>query len=161
MRGFALSLAHWTSLAFPGCHVRIAVWMLPRGSFERMVLDSAAGNATATFLNCEIVFHGISLKPRVEKQKPAETSMGSLEASTENSRETWKTLAKSTASPKAAEVGSFQRTTLETSGIAMEASWKASAKSTTSLGEPEVLESSNLPQEASKIGEMEGTSEVS
>ena len=81
MRGFALSLAHWTSLAFPGCHVRIAAWMLPRGSFERIVLDSAAGNATATFLNGEIVFHGISLKLRVEKQKPAETSIGSLEAS--------------------------------------------------------------------------------
>jgi hypothetical protein len=55
--------------------------MLPRGSFERMVLDSAAGKATATFLNGEIVFRGISLKLRVEKQKPAETSIGSLEAS--------------------------------------------------------------------------------
>jgi hypothetical protein len=69
MRGFILSLAHWTSLAFPDCHVRIALWLLPPHSFERIVIDSSLVKVTATFLNGEIVFHGIALRPRVEKQE--------------------------------------------------------------------------------------------
>jgi hypothetical protein len=80
---FVLSLAHWTSLAFPDCNVPIPPWLLPPDSFERVVINSARGThgevATASFLNGEIVFHGIALRPRVVSEKSAKTSDNSEE----------------------------------------------------------------------------------
>jgi hypothetical protein len=46
--------------------------MLPRCGFERAVLDSAAGKATAAFLNGEVVFRGITLRPRVASEKASD-----------------------------------------------------------------------------------------
>jgi hypothetical protein len=120
-----------------------------------MLIDSSRGKVTASFLNGEIVFHGIALRPRVEQQKkkPAGTSIGTLEASNgrmEGVREindmhgsagngaenwklpeasledSWKVTAKSITSTEAQEAGSFHRKPMQTSTLAMEASWKAS-----------------------------------